>query len=366
MWDMHRRTINAVRVSYFAPNTREMTWNRYALLCSLGTLAAVAGAQDLSSPGNVPVIGSTFPVHVAPYVAPLPGGNGVVFDHSALVGTGTLTYTWIAPDQYSDPATFPSAQMAVTGRDTVFYRATAEGLERVGDKRNYLGLYTVEAPLTDGVLELKLPLAFGDTWNDNTSGSFSVDASSATRTGSITGVADGAGHLHLPGGAEVHVLRVFTQLTETTVIDAGFPITVTHKRSEYAYYTPWVKMPVMRMYRDTLASAFAVQDTSAVEWLDEAVLRVADHTDDAFGMELFPNPASTAVDIAYLTFGTANMTLQVTDMRGAIVLRKDLGRRGASLQREHLDLSTLDAGLYQVALIDASGAHSMKRLTVVR
>lgn len=346
-----------------------MTWNRYALLPALGTLASLAGAQSLSSPGNVPVVGSSFLVHTAAYVAPPAAGPDQLFDYQALVGTGTATYSWIDPADYSNPSVFPTAQMAVTtgGPDTLFYRNTATGLEKVGERRVYLGTYTVEAPFSDGALELKLPLAYSDNWTDAIAGTFNIDGNPAVRSGSVTGVADATGHVHLPGGSITHVLRVRTRVNETTTFNPGIPITVTHRRTEYAYYTPFLKAPIVRVYGDTLTSSINVnQTTSGIEWLDDAALGTSDRTADAFGLSLFPNPANTTVDLTYLTLGTARMTVEVTDVRGAVVLRKDLGGRSASMQRERLDVGALQPGLYQVTLTDAQGARSTQRLSIAR
>lgn len=341
---------------------------RYAALLPalIGTMLATAQGIDLNAGTNLPVIGGSFTYHTAPYAAPPAGGQGVNFDHSTVAATGSVTWNWFSPSVYSNAAAFPTATIAGgNGADTMFYRTTAQGFERVGERQNLLGTYNVELALTDGPLMLKLPLTYGDTWTDAISSNFSIEGGTGVRTGTITGTADGYGWLLLPTGEPIPVLRVYTYLQETNNVSnvLPFPITITHKRHEHAYYGMWLGSPVLRVISDSLTSSVGVnQFTSSTEWLGEEALSVAMPGTGDRSFELFPNPATQQVDILFQQSGRSDR-LTVFDATGALVLTRQAGRMGDA-QRLVLDVSAWSPGVYTVMVDQEHGGRSVKRLVV--
>lgn len=344
------------------------TMQRHNALLAAALLATATHAQsiELNAGMNVPQIGNSFTYNTAAYVPPGPAGEALTFDFSGLTATGTVTWNWFDPSEYSNAAAFPTATIAGSnGMDTMFYRTTASGFERVGEWQNWLGVYNVEVPLTDGPLTLELPLTHEGDWSDAISAQFEIDGGGTTvRTGTITGVADAYGWLQLPTGDPVPVLRVYTRLNETNTINSFIPITVTHKRHEYAYYAMWLGTPVLRTISDSLTSSLNVnQYSSSTEWLGEAALSVAAAQGDAFHLQLFPNPANDRVELVH-TDAHAATRLQLFDATGKVVLSRELGTTAG--QRRTIDVQGLAPGLYTVQLTDAKGARSVKRLVIDR
>lgn len=328
---------------------------RYASALLAASCGIAANAQiTLNDPENVPQVGDLFPVHKAAYMAPPPAGEGVLFDYGALVETGTGEWACIDPSTYSNAAAFPTASRALAnGADTLFYQVTSSGLERVGE-RQQIFLYSVEVPLSDASLDLKLPLAYQDSWNDNIAAtSFDVGGTPSSRIGSIHGEADAWGTLQLPGGgAPVPVLRVTTYKQEVNSV--GF-VTVTHHRYETSYYGQFLHAPLLRVYADSLSSTLGVSsNTSGIEWLDPSVTAVPDAS-PVSSMVLSPNPASSMVRV--LAPGAVRM--EMTDAAGRFVtsgpMRDDIAE---------VDLRGLQAGTYVVSTFDREGRPARQRLVV--
>ncbi len=351
-----------------------MVLDRYAALALALPLALAAGAQSITlvAPGNVPIAGNEFIVKRGAYVAPGAGGAGMLFNFNSLTSTATNTYKWEAPADLPNGAQFPSAQFALTnaGPDTVFYKATADGIERVGDTQTILiptfsAEYHFAAPYANNVLELKLPLTYNGTWSDPFDGTFTVDGQSASRTGAIVGNADAWGNLVLPGGMDtVEVLRVRTRLTETISI-TGIPFPINHVRNVSAFIPLWGKFPVFRTVSDSLSAPIIDQNYAYTEWLDPSAVGIASIHADPFNVRVFPNPVSEIAEVAFNGMQRA-ATLEVVDMRGATVLRKALGTSGNAPAVERIDVSQWDAGVYQVILTDAKGSRSARRFIVAR
>lgn len=352
-----------------------MILDRYAAVTASLSLALICGAQTpitLVSPGNVPVNGTSFMVHQGAYVPPASGGAGILFNFSASTATSSATYQWQDPASLPNGAQFPDAQFALTnaGPDTVFYKETANGLERIGDTQTITALstpYHFTTVYSDAMLELQLPITFGATpWTDLFAGDFTVDGTAASRNGAINGEADGWGRVIMPGGADtVEVLRVTTRVNETIPLTiSGFGVEVNHIRNVRSFYPLWGKFPVLRTVSDSLSSQFLNQNYEFTEWLDASAVGITEATSNPFQVHLFPNPANTRVELGYLNREHGPLTLQVLDVRGAVVLRKELNGYGPAV--ESIDVSVWVPGIYQAVLTDGTGVRSVQRIAVVR
>lgn len=349
-----------------------MALARYSAVALFLPLAFAAGAQSITlvDPGNVPLVGSSYLVNKAAYLAPVAGGAGMNYDFSGMTSTETLTYMWAAPTVSPNAGMFPNATLALTngGPDTVFYRTTTLGLERVGETRTITALGdNFPAGYTDGVLEMPLPVTYGDTWTDPIAGSFSLGGNPATRSGTITGSADAYGTVLLPGGTDpIEVLRLNSYVDETINTSvSGFPVAIHHTRHVVAYVPLWGKIPVFRTVTDTLAAFGTFQTDNFTEWLDASAVGITDLHADPFKLRIFPNPANSVAEVAFEGI-TAGALMEVVDMRGATVLHTALGSAGAAPATERIDVSQWDAGLYQLVLTDAKGTRSTRRFAVAR
>lgn len=351
-----------------------MVLARYTSITLSLPLALLCGAQSITlvSPGNVPVPGIAFIVHRGPYVTPTAGGANQLFNFNALSGNAIDLYQWKDPASLPNAANFPGAQVALVnaGPDTLFFKTTSNGLERIGDTQTISALgsnYHFTTNFSNSILELKLPLTYGDPfWTDQFSGSFTVDGNTSNRNGAITGLADAWGRVVMPGGADtVAVLRVNTRMTESIPMTiSGLAVAVQHTHNVVAYFPLWGKFPVFRSVNDTLASPFLTQNYAYTEWLDASAVGITEAGADPYQLRLAPNPASDRFNLGYVNLGTSTLSLRVMDLRGAVVLQKNLGNRG--LSTEVINVAGWAPGIYQVVLADENGIRCAQRLAVVR
>jgi hypothetical protein len=332
----------------------------------MATASLPALAQPtLTATGNLPAIGQVFPYHKAAYAAPPAAGSGMTYNYAGLVETGVTAWQWIDPAVYSNPSAFPTATLAATnGIDTLFFNVTANGLERVGERQSIVG-FDAEVPFTDASLNLKLPLSYGQTWNDNIAGNFMVDTSPGTRSGTISGNADGGGLLTIPGGGPaVEVVRVYTYTQEVntlTQVPIFGTVTVIHKRAQYDHYASFMKTPILRVYTDSLSSSIGLtQNTSGIEWLDTAFVGLAERA-NRHALEVFPNPAGDQVNIRLDMPANGRMMLELCDATGRVVLSR---RAIPGVQQQVLDLAAITPGAYVLNLRE--GGELVRSIRVVR
>lgn len=347
-----------------------MVLDRYAALAIALPFALAAGAQSITlvAPGNVPQPGSSFLVHRGAYIAPADGGAAVLFDFNGLTSTSSRTYTWHNPASLPNGAQFPTAEFALTneGPDTIFYKTSTSGIERIGDTQTITALgtdYHFTTAYSNSVWEMQLPITFGfPFWTDLFQGSFTVDGTTASRNGSIKGTADAWGRVVMPGGADtVEVLRVTTRLTEAIPLTvSGFTVNVAHVHNVNAYYPLWGKFPVVRTVSDSLTSQFLNLDYAYTEWMDAAAVGITDVDMEAAALQVFPNPASQQATVVFASASNATFDVQVIDARGAVVQHAQTVGRTMDL-----DVSKWEAGQYQVVLTHPDGRRSVRSLVVV-
>lgn len=342
--------------------------NRYSslLLAAVGCISSQAQIT-LTATDNVPAVpppNSSFTYSKAAFAAAPAGGADQVFDYSTLVSTGNATIAWTDTTAYSNGGLFTGAQMMSTnGTDTVFYELTTAGLERVGEFKRLVVFgneVDLEISHSDNMLELALPLALNDNWSDAVVGNVTSDGSTGDRNGIIQGVADGEGEILLPGvtGA-VPVLRVFTNLQEIIQIPiGGNPTDVTHRRKQYDYYAPYLKMPILSVYSDSLISFVNVVD-NGIRWMNTNPVGMAELANVPMEIGLAPNPASDNVVMTLELPTDAGATLVVADATGRMVSTE---RLPVGTRRWDLDTQALATGCYSVAVLDKNGSHGSARL----
>lgn len=323
--------------------------NRYSIPAFAFLLFGVdSSAQTLTASSNTPVIGDSYQVYtVNAFTDPGSSGAGAAWDFSTLSNATVVNFHYFDPSTSQYAAQFPDAQWVVTNEltDTLFYKATANGLEQVGEDALYAS-YDVQCHMSDPELRLALPCSLGTTWSDVVAANYDIDGNATVRTGGITGECDGAGTVTMPYGQVIGVLRIHTRLQQNDQI--GF-IGATHNRDEWVYMAEWLKFPLVRIVSDTITiPAFSVQQvTRTTEWLGGASVGHFEQQASGSVMSVFPNPAADNVNVRFAEQATGNMTMELCDATGRVVLSQ---RAIPGVQQQVIDLSEVAPGAYMLNL----------------
>lgn len=308
-------------------------------------LAATALAQPtLNSATHVPLAGQEFQVLTTDtFIGAGPVGANVMMDYWNMLLPNTGNRTWYYQAASASPASalIPSATLLNTdgGSDTLFWNADANGLYHVGSKTQLEGTISFTDPLT----ELKFPCTFGTTWSDNMSASYVVSGIiPVTRLGSITGVGDAYGTLHLPEAAEIpDVLRVKVR---RQVNDNSALANVTRISNIFYFYGQNSAYPMLQLTQDSVqigTGAWAVAKTA--QWQGQSfIVGVDELSADQVDFVAYPNPTDGVLHIS----GTDADEAEVLDASGRLVLRQRIASDRATLATDHLK-----AGLYTLRLM---------------
>ena len=341
-------------------NPTHMDAHYFLTLSTLLASSAIANGQTLNNGSSSPTVGETFTQYQDGYMAPGTTGTGQIWDFSSLSQGTIMTSTYVTPASTGLAATFPGANLASDdGAGNYGYYATSSGgFDIVGV---YAGSVSVSIPYQNPERILTYPCSYGTSWNDNLGSNFSSLGTPVTRTGSITGIADGAGTLIMPFGTVTNVLRVKTIEDFSDDVDGLY--TVDYLFTNYLFYKPGIHLPILSVYDQITTTAGSPSTNQLIVWLDGASIGIAETPANTIGIDLFPNPASGSTSLVFSSEG-GGLQLEVLDAQGRAVRTEQLNDMAIGIERHDMDLGALPAGIYQVRLLAANGQQGVRRLVI--
>ncbi|HQV52581.1 MAG: T9SS type A sorting domain-containing protein [Flavobacteriales bacterium] len=331
---------------------------RISLLQFATIVGISATAQTLTSTTNIPVATITYNTGSTLYVEPTPPGPDQTWDFSTLSSPGTGNHGIALASTTNNASSFPTSNWAIhtSGGIYEYCEVNAAGWFKIGaftSSDNSLAFYD------DSEMILSFPCSYNTTWTDEWSGTYG--ASSASRTGTITCVADGYGELVMPYGTVSNVLRV--KRTED-YIDQHGNTPYRHIYINHMFYKPGVLVPYVTLSDETITVYNTV--TSHYErtlWLRDAPLQMEEGPFNAIGIDLYPNPTTNSTKLVYSGVGYS-MQLELTDLMGRLLRNEQLTNTANGVQIHDLDVSTLPVGIYQLRIYSKDGQQGTKRLIV--
>lgn len=331
---------------------------RYPLLAATSLLAGAIIAQPtINAANNTPLYsaGQEFTVRQSTWVDAGAAGANVTYNFWNLISVSNKQYRFYDADITPTGALIPSATYLNTdgGSDTLFYTVTANGLEQVGVSAALEG----KVNFTDAVLELKYPCTYGTTWSDPTAASYTVGGFPVTRTGTITGSADGYGVLNVSEVSYPSVLRVHTRKATT---DASIA-TINRVSHVWNFYTETTPYPVLKLMLDSVVvngGAPTVARTS--QWIGgPGGVGMQDISSDDVQFIAYPNPANEAFTLTMNTTAPTMGMAEVTNAAGQLVMTQRISGNQASV-----NVHGLAPGVYQLRVISSEGVLGTRRLVV--
>lgn len=325
----------------------------------LSGLAATSLAQPtLTASGVSPMVGDKFTINVCDPTGVVQGPSGAnqTWTFTSLTTTQTDTGR-VTSCVTSTPncSSFPGSTMVLTGPGITHGKTY---ITTTSAKRSQIGYYAAadtQLVLSDPMDELHYPFNYGDTYDDPFAGTFTFGPINAHHSGNIHVVADAWGKLILPTRTDDNTMRVYSyqQFKDSAYIFG--PIVQVYDVKTYAWYKDG--------YHSALLTITSVTSVPAGTFAQNFVAYAPTYIADVEAVakvslfDLYPNPASDALNVRFSATGNEQVTVSLIDMLG----RTELIAAGeySGMQDISYNTSSLPRGIYIVRL--QAGSETMTK-----
>lgn len=329
--------------------------HRYASLFILLSASLVTLAQPTIPSGNSSFApGESYTLRQGEYFTPPASGvTNATWNFAGYTSTGSIEDAWVAPAAGAPAGTTVSESIG-TGAFG-HYRALPNAFEQVG-----LTAPSATVTCANAITIFAYPMTMGTVVNDTYACSGVSGGQAFNRNGTMDIEGASWGTLVLPYGTYNNVLMLDIHQYHEDAFTFDPEFVFTYDASIQMFFKPGIKQPLLANYQIIQVPG---QFLSYSRMLDGSEVGMAEGLTNAIGIDLLPNPARDQVDVVFGS-GSDRITLEVIDATGKVVLVEQHNAQGPGIQRQQLDLSGLQAGVYSVGVIDATGAMGIKRLVV--
>lgn len=334
----------------------------------LATASPAAFAQATLTPYNYnPYLGDQYIVKICDTTGIVPGagGAGKTWNFSSLIATHTDTGTAVSCAATPSCPLFSASTSAIVNPGGTMTTYLITDVSRYS-QNGYYGSATQNTIYSDPVDQLRYPFTFGSSFTDTYAGLVTYTPSGfptiyATETGSVTTTCDAWGTLTIPGNAgpvtHSNVLRAHSiQTFRDSANLFGTPTVGTYTLESYTWYTPGYHAALL-----TISTAVGPGvNTKIVSHAYQKLRTAIPETDDIeSSMALFPNPATSELNIRFNAGTNDHYRISLTDILGrevTVIADKDM----QGTQSINTNVSSYPKGLYIVRLQSATGTVSRK------
>lgn len=325
----------------------------YLSLLTIGLTLTASAQLSLTKAFNEPALGNvhTKKGYDSVGVVPKNTGAGQNWNFSTLT-TNTFvevsTYTTVASTPSA--ASFPLATIAEDlggGGSYNYWRATATQFELMG-----FADATSMVTFSNSAIAAIWPVNFGYTNTDAFAGTVTSGTMTGPANGTIVTNATGSGTITLPGSITLtNILQLRTNNNLVMTLPTAFgTVTISSVATDYNYYSGTQKFPVLTVsyQKNTTTTILGPTVTlSADIRLNNAVLTgITDVTIDAVNYNVYPNPATDAVNINLTNDKTEEVSVVIMNSLGQVVKSVSLG--SAVEVKYLLSTSDLASGIYYI------------------
>jgi hypothetical protein len=329
------------------------------LVISLYLFGSSSAQPVLTASGITPVIGDHFVRKQSHYISPGNAGANQIWDLQKMETFITSESTILLPSTVYLGDTFGLANIVSTDFNSsisFFFKTTPAGIYYYG--YSYL---TQKAFMKyqDPEQRFRFPFAMNDAYSDSFSGEFMAGQNQFYRKGKITVTADGYGKLHLPGTQFSNVMRIHLVENYTDSSKATSPMFI--KSDMYYWYKEGIHDPLAVVYIDSSQSWSPISGGSFIT----GFTGINEQTDLSASIQLFPNPASTKVNIRTTLKADQPVSVTVLTPDGREVIDRMIsGTYGVN--DNELDITGLPCGIYMVRIRTGKDIIADKRLVIAR
>jgi hypothetical protein len=329
------------------------------LSLSLAVCLPALAQPTLDYPANAPTPGTSFLTNYGEYTAPGASGASQTWNFANLVADSSSIVYVELPSATAQGSDFPNATAAVVGPDgTQYFQASSSVLELVGPS-----LLGQTVALTNPGSFLTYPCTYQSSWEDDFAGAVDVGLPVAI-TGNVIGIADGYGTLVLPEGTVNDVLRV-RRVTTTTLDIPGIGGGELEDET-YGFYRVGLGLPIMEISRTQgELPLLGPVDIQTLRWVDVNTVGIEDITSDAIGVEVFPNPATTNVQVNFGLAGGRTVAIELFDMHGRQVRTIAMNTGNSGVHTGNISVDGLSSGVYMLRITDNTGRVGTSRVQVL-
>ena len=272
---------------------------KYLYLSFIVVLTIQLSAQNPLTSTKVPIVGDIEAYKYADTSGIMAGSagtnqnwnfSGIVFSPTAAISSATYVTASSAPNA----SLFPSANIASNdGTNYSMFATSSSSLVFLGSAEPTPSNCVVYSnPFT----YITFPFAYANSITDT----HAYSSGGINANGSTTTTADGTGTLTLPGSNVYgNILRI--KINFVIIYSGSF--TGTYTSTQYAWYSPVNKFPLLTVNNSTFSSAFGTNIDKSVQVNYQLALPISEIQQAPSSFELFPNPAHGIVNITLNSTG---------------------------------------------------------------
>ncbi len=317
----------------------------------------------LTATNFVPLVGESQLYYIADTNSLLNNTTGanVVFDYSSLKSYGMIQTTrYVDPASTANASDFPTASYADTTDgfpiNKRFSQNKTDSLINVGlvlDINNFgttLGKYN-----SDPETIMKFPFAYGNSFSDNYSGSFTATSAPLPTNGNgiVSVIADAWGTLILPGSPNIDsVIRVVTIenfVTDTVFLPPPLPniLPITINGTLISYYKPSLSKFALLSF--ITADAAGQTNKTVISQYPMPIITSVNELNNDYLIKIYPNPTTgSSVTIVLDLQNNAFVKIDLVNQLGQkikSIINKNLPKEKSKI---NLEASLLAKGIYFV------------------
>jgi hypothetical protein len=325
----------------------------YLSLLSIGFAFTVNAQLNLTKAFNEPVLGDVNTKNGYDSVGVVPKNTGAsqTWNFSTLT-TNTIVdvSTFTTVSSTPNGTAFPTSTLAEGDGTGAFnyWKSTSTTYELMGFDDGAGSTVT----FTNSAIAAVWPVNMGYSNTDAYGGPVMVTSLSGFSNGNITTNGTGTGTVILPGSLTfTNCLQV--KMTNSLNIQVGtFPssYTLDVQSTEYDYYSGTQKFPLITVHYETqtATSAFGptVQVTADIRINNNVLTGINNLNFDALNYNVYPNPATDAVNIDLTNNRSENVSVIVMNNLGQVVKSAELGN--VTEVKYFMSTADLRSGIYYV------------------